>query len=139
MDKTEIFLVLIVKILLTKYFDVLLENVHKSGLTKGECFISYHGFIQEKATWSYVLFESEFFSSMILSISVYFSIADALQNATTSKIGNYTFFVCHVEPLLSLRTMGVLNSKTRWDRNFRIATMTAKADCQEGSMFSADG
>ena len=40
-------------------FDVLLENAHKSGLTKGACFISYriiHGFIQEKATWSFVLF-----------------------------------------------------------------------------------
>ena len=38
-------------ILFTKCFDVLLENVHQSGLIKGACFISYrisHGFIQEK-------------------------------------------------------------------------------------------
>ena len=32
-------------------------------------------------------------------------------------------FVCHVVSLLSFRTMGALNSKTWWDRNFRIATI----------------
>ena len=31
--------------------------------------------------------------------------------------------VCHMEPLLSFRRMGAFNSKTRWDGNFRLATI----------------
>ena len=47
------FLSIIVKVLLTQCFDVLMENVHKSGLTNGAGFISYrfiHGLIKENAT-----------------------------------------------------------------------------------------
>ena len=34
-------------------------------------------------------------------------------------------FVYHVKPLLSFRSMGALNSKTRRDKNFRIATIVS--------------
>ena len=59
-------------------FQVLLENVHKSELTKGACFICcriIHGFIQEKAMRPFVLFESDFFFSIIMSYFPFISVS----------------------------------------------------------------